>query len=257
MTPPPTGVDARAWRGLFSRPLAHRGLWTGSKPENTLAAFEAAAFGDYGMELDVQLSADGEVVVFHDDRLDRLTDASGRVAERTASDLTVLKVGGSDQVIPRLGDVLATVAGRAMILVELKVLAGDEGRLEPKVAEILTAYAGPVAVIGFNPHVLAWFAEHAPNRLRGLNSMAYTDAANWTIPAGQRRGLTELEHIGLAKPHFLSLGLDMLPSPRADALRAGGMPVIAWTVRSQQQASRVARHCDNIIFEGYWPEGAA
>ncbi|HTK34322.1 MAG TPA: glycerophosphodiester phosphodiesterase family protein [Caulobacteraceae bacterium] len=255
--PPPAGVDARAWASLFGPPVAHRGLWSAGRPENTLAAFEAAAEAGYGIELDVQLSADGEVMVFHDDRLDRLTARSGRLAERLAATLTALKVQGSDQTIPRLREVLARVAGRTLVLVELKVLGGEEGRLEPRVAEILDTYDGPAAVIGFNPHALAWFAEHRPTRLRGLNSTAYTGAADWTIPTAERRALNELEHVALARPHFLSLGLDMLPSPSARALRADGTPVLAWTVRSPAQWTRVAGDCDNLMFEGFSPEARA
>jgi glycerophosphoryl diester phosphodiesterase len=250
----PAGVEARAWAGLFGPPLAHRGLWSAGVPENTLAAFSAAAQAGYGMELDVQLSADDEVVVFHDDRLQRLTRASGRVADRTAAELAALAVGGSDQTIPRLAEVLETVAGRSLVLVELKVLGGEEGRLEPRVAEVLDRYGGPVGILSFNPRTLAWFAEHRPRTLRGLNSSAYHDAAAWMIPAAERQALAELDHVGVARPHFLSLGLDMLPSPTAEALRAQGLPVVCWTVRSAGQWARLAGRCDNLIFEGFRPE---
>ena len=252
--PPPPGADARAWAALCGPPLAHRGLWSADAPENSLAAFEAAAAAGYGMELDVQLSADEQVVVFHDDRLERLTEGLGRTADQPAAALAALRIVGSGQTIPRLDQVLTSVAGRGLVLVELKVLAGDEGRLEPRVAEILDAYDGPVAILSFNPRVLAWFAAHRPRTLRGLNSCAYHDAADWMIPAGERQALAELDHIELAQPHFLSLGLDMLPSASADALRRHALPVICWTVRTQAQWARLAGHCDNLIFEGFRPE---
>ena len=252
--PAPDGVSAQAWAALFGPPLAHRGLWSGNgAPENTLAAFAAAAAAGYGMELDVQLSADGEAGGFHDDRLDRLTAASGRVAERLAGNLTELPILDSDQTIPRLSEVLATVAGRSLVMIELKVLDGDEGRLESRVAGALEDYRGPVAVLSFNPRTVAWFAEHRPQLLRGLNSCAHHDAADWMIGADERQALAELDHVTAARPHFLSLGLDMLPSSSADALRAQGMPVLAWTLRSPAQWARVARHCDNLMFEGFAP----
>jgi glycerophosphoryl diester phosphodiesterase len=257
MIPPrPDGVSAEAWAALFGAPLAHRGLWEGGRrPENTLAAFDAAAAAGYGMELDVQLSADGEAVVFHDDRLERLTEGSGRIAERLATDLRQVPVQGTGQTIPTLAEVLQAVDGRTLIVIELKVLGEETGPLERRVAELLADYDGPAAVISFNPHTVAWFADHAPKLLRGLDSAAYHDALNWMIPRRERQGLGELEHVAVARPHFLALGLDMLPSPSADALRDAGTPVVAWTVRSPQQWARVAAHCDNLMFEGFDPKG--
>lgn len=252
---PPEGVDAHAWAALLSAPVAHRGLWNRDKdrPENSLAAFEAAASAGYGMELDVQLSADGEAVVFHDDRLnDRdLTTASGRIAEHRATDLAEVKLCGTRETIPTLAEALECVGGRSLVVVELKVLNGEGDRLERRVAEVLDAYAGPVAVISFNPGTVAWFADHRPAVLRGLDSMSYHDAAHWALPATERQALAELQHVALARPHFLGLGMDMLPSPSADALRAKGMPVVAWTVRSLVQWGRVKAHCDNLMFEGF------
>ena len=258
MIPPhPAGLAADAWAALFGPPLAHRGLWTaGTAPENTLAAFGAAADAGYGMELDVQLSADHEAVVFHDDRLEqRLTRATGRVAERLAADLARVRVQDTTETVPTLRQVLERVDGRTLIVIELKVLGGEEGPLERRVAEVLADYDGPAAVISFNPRTVAWFADHAPGLLRGLDSAAYHDALNWMIPPEERRALAELEHVAVARPHFLALGLDMLPSPSADALRAQGLPVIAWTVRAPEQWDRVAHGCDNLMFEGFRPEG--
>lgn len=250
----PEGVDAHAWASLFAAPLAHRGLWNkDDAPENSLAAFEAACSRGYGMELDVQLSSDGEAVVFHDDRLnDRdLTTAEGRIAERRAADLAEVRLAGTRETIPTLSETLECIGGRQLVVIELKVLDGEGERLERRVAEVLEDYAGPAAVISFNPRTVAWFADHRPNILRGLDSASYHDALAWTLPAGERQALAELQHVNLARPHFLGLGMDMLPSPSADALRAKGMPVVAWTVRSPGQWARVKAHCDNLMFEGF------
>ncbi len=248
---PPVGVDPDAWRRLTAAPIAHRGLWDQAAPENSLKAFEAAASGGYGLELDVQLTADGVPVVFHDDRLERMTGHQGRVAERTAAQLAEMRLAGTGQTIPTLAETLERIGRRCLVLIELKVLGGEEGPLEHAVAAALERYDGPVAVISFNPKALGWFAEARPNLLRGLNSMAYHDAANWPLSPDQRRGLVELEHLHVAKPHFLSLGLDMLPSPSATALRAQGMPVVCWTVRSRAQWAAASAWCDNLMFEGW------
>jgi glycerophosphoryl diester phosphodiesterase len=248
----PMGVDPAAWAGLTGPPLAHRGLWAAdAAPENSLAAFEAACAAGYGIELDVQLSADEVAVVFHDDRLERLTGASGRLAERTAAELAETRLRGTRETIPTLVETLECVGGRSLVCIELKVLGGEEGRLERAVAKALDDYSGPAAVISFNPHAIAWFADHRPRVLRGLDSAAYHDALNWMIPAEERQALAELSHVALARPHFLALGLDMLPSESGAALRAHGMPLVAWTARAPEQWARVRDGCDNLMFEGF------
>jgi glycerophosphoryl diester phosphodiesterase len=248
----PRGRFGEAWDRLFDPPVAHRGLWTpGGAPENSLAAFQAACARGYGIELDVQLSSDGEVFVFHDARLQRMTGAEGTITDHSAADLAKLRLAGTDEPIPTLAAALTEVGHRAMVLIELKTPAGDVGPLEKRVHEILIDHNGPVSVIGFNPYSHAWFAQHHPNILRGLDSYGYADdGARKTAPE-QRRAYARLEHVALAKPHFLALGLDMLPNARADQFRSGGLPVVAWTVRSPDEWERVSGHCDNLIFEGY------
>jgi glycerophosphoryl diester phosphodiesterase len=240
-----------AWDLLFDPPVAHRGLWSpDGAPENSLAAFQAACQAGYGVELDVQLTADGEAVVFHDDTLDRMTGASGRVCERTAAELAELSLAGTDEPIPTLMEALAVVGRRAMVHVELKTPYGDVGPLEQRVHEVLIDHAGPVSVIGFNPYSHAWFADRFPGVLRGLDSYDYLLGAERLAP-DQRRAFAALEHVSIARPHFLALDVDLLDHPRAIALRAEGMPVVAWTVRSPQAQERVRERCDNIIFEGF------
>jgi len=239
-----------AWDLLFRPPAAHRGLWRpGGAPENSLAAFQAACEAGYGVELDVQLSADGEAMVFHDDSLERMTGATGRLRDRTAADLADLRLRGTDEAIPTLLETLALIGHRAMVYVELKTPYGEVGPLEQRVHEILIDHNGPVAVIGFNPYSHAWFAERFPGLLRGLDSYSY--AGDSQLSEGQRRSFARLEHVEIARPHFLALGLDMLPDARAAEYRAQGMPVIAWTVRDQGQWESLDGCCDNMIFEGF------
>jgi glycerophosphoryl diester phosphodiesterase len=248
----PRSRFGEAWDRVFDPPIAHRGLWRADgPPENSLAAFQAACAHGYGIELDVQLSSDGEAFVFHDTRLARTTGAEGALVEHSAADLAKLRLAGSDEPIPTLAETLAEVGHRATVLIELKTPAGEVGPLERRVHEILIDHNGPIAIIGFNPYSHAWFAQHHPNILRGLDSFSYTDDGSRKMAHEQRRSYARLEHVALAKPHFLALGLDMLPSARADEFRAAGMPVVAWTVRSPTDWERVRDHCDNLIFEGY------
>ena len=239
-----------AWDLLFHPPIAHRGLWSpDGPPENSLSAFQAACAAGYGVELDVHLSADGEAVVFHDDKLMRMTGADGRVRDRSAADLADLRLKGSDEKIPTLLETLALIGHRAMVHIELKTPYGEVGPLEQRVHEVIADHNGPLCVIGFNPYSHAWFADRYPGVLRGLDSYSYDKAPQ--MADAQRRSFAALEHMEIARPHFLALGLDILPSAKAAALREQGMPVVAWTVREPAQWDAVKDGCDNLIFEGF------
>jgi glycerophosphoryl diester phosphodiesterase len=241
-----------AWERLFHPAVAHRGLWSpDGPPENSLAAFQAACVAGYGIELDIQLSADGEAMVFHDDDLARMTGAPGRLSGRTTAELAELRLKGTDERIPTLTETLALVGRRAMVHVELKTPYGHVGPLEQRAHEILIDHAGPVCVIGFNPYSHAWFADRFPGVLRGLDSYSYKRAPQ--MSEAQRASFAKLEHVAIARPNFLALGLDMLPSERAAALRAQGLPIVAWTVRDPAQWEAVRDGCDNLIFEGFTP----
>jgi len=249
---PSTDVFGEAWERLFDPPVAHRGLWTpDGAPENSLAAFQAACARGYGIELDVQLTADGEAVVFHDERLERMTGQEGRLRDHTAAELGALTLKGTDETIPTLADTLTMIGHRAMVFIELKTPFGDVGPLEKRVTEVLVDHNGPTAVIGFNPYSHAWFADHHPQILRGLDSYGWNDDSARKLAPEMRKSLAALEQVEIARPDFLALGLDMLPSPRADLYRAKGMPIVAWTVRSPDQWEGVRDHCDNLIFEGF------
>lgn len=248
----PRTLFGEAWDRVFGPPVAHRGLWSpGGAPENSLAAFQAACDRGYGVELDVQLSADGEAMVFHDGKLARMTGAEGRIGDHTAADLGRLALAGTDETIATLAETLALVGHRAMVMIELKTRAGEVGPLEKRVHEILIDHNGPIAVIGFNPYSHAWFAQHHPKILRGLDSYAYADETAMKMAPEQRKAYAALEHVAIAKPHFLALSVDMLPSPRAAEMRAAGAPVVAWTVRSAAEWDGLRDCCDNLIFEGF------
>jgi len=238
-----------AWELLHAPAIAHRGLWSQGAPENSLGAFQAACAGGYGIELDVQLSADGEAMVFHDHTLERMTGLEGRVSDHHTTELANARLKGSDETIPTLAEALTVIGHRALVLIELKTPYGEVGPLEKRVSEVLIDHNGPTAVIGFNPYSHAWFASHHPQVLRGLDSYSYRD--NETMAREQRKSYAALEHVGLAKPHFLALGLDILSTEPAISHRKSGLPVVAWTVRNQDERSQAQPFADNIIFEGF------
>ena len=235
--------------GLFSPPFAHRGLWRApDAPENSLSAFERACRSGYGIELDVRFTADGEAVVFHDETLERMTGQQGLVGALSAPELTEIPLLNGGDRIPSLSRTLELVAGRSMVLVEIKD-PPEGGALERRVAALLEAYDGPASVISFEAHSLGWFADHRPDRLRGLDAQWLSDAE-----AASSDGHLEAafdEHVRTARPHFLALECESAVGRIAAQHRANGLPVVAWTVRSVEQAARVAEHCDNFIFEGF------
>lgn len=151
----------------FIRPYAHRGLWGGEIPENSLAAFALAAEKGFAIELDVQLSADGEVMVFHDYTLDRMCGVEGKLSERTAAELADLRLHATEERIPTLKQVLSVVAGRVPLLVELKGESTQNSVCAP-VAQILDTYAGAYCVESFNPILLGWWKKNRPQVVRGL-----------------------------------------------------------------------------------------
>ena len=211
----------------------------------------AAGAAGYGIELDVQLSADGEAMVFHDGSLQRMTGRPGKLRDYSAADLSEMSLAGTEETIPTLLETLAVVGHRAMIHVELKTPYGEVGPLEQRVHELIIDHAGPLCVIGFNPYSHAWFAERYPGVLRGLDSYDYAAPGPKGMSEDQRQAFARLEHVSIARPHFLALSVDMLPCPRAKKYREDGMPVVAWTVREPDQWSRIEAHCDNLIFEGF------
>jgi glycerophosphoryl diester phosphodiesterase len=223
---------------LLGAPIAHRGLWRApARPENSLAAFEAASAAGYGIELDVRLTADGEAVVFHDETLDRMTFQSGLVEEYPVDELTRLTLLGSDQSIPTLEQALTVIGTRALVLIELKTPPGQEGPLEARVAELLAAHPGPAGVLSFNAGALAWMADHAPGLARGLNA----DTA------------TAFETMDRARPYFLSVSVDLAAHPRLQDWRNNGRAAICWTVRKAADWDRYAALADNLVFEGFIP----
>jgi glycerophosphoryl diester phosphodiesterase len=239
------------WDLLFDPPIAHRGLWSpDGAPENSLGAFQAACQAGYGIELDVQLTADGEAVVFHDSKLDRMCGKDGRIADYSAADLGQMKLNGSDETIPTLADTLTLIGHRAMVHIEIKTPYGEVGPLERRVHEVLIDHNGPTCVIGFNPYSHAWFADHHPKVLRGLDSYDYSKGQSPLAP-DLRKAFADLQHVSFARPHFLALGVDMLPGPKAEEYRAKGYPIVAWTLRSPAEWDAIKAGCDNLIFEGF------
>jgi glycerophosphoryl diester phosphodiesterase len=238
-------------------PLAHRALHdlAAGRPENSRAALSAAIDAGYGAEIDLQLSADGVAMVFHDDTLDRLTAETGPVASRSAADLAAIALNGGSEGIPTLSDVLALVAGRIPLLIEIKDQDGrmgpNVGALERATAAALQGYDGPVALMSFNPHSVAAIGQAAPHLPRGLTTSAY-DPEDWApLPKETCDRLRDIPDFISTGASFLSHEWQDLTRPRVQALRAAGTPVLCWTIKSRADETLARQKADNITFEHY------
>ncbi|MFW8633601.1 glycerophosphodiester phosphodiesterase family protein [Cribrihabitans pelagius] len=248
---------------FLQAPIAHRALHDAAhaRPENSRAAVRAALAAGYGVEIDLQLSGDGLAVVFHDATLDRMTGAAGPVRERSQAELAALALNGGDgEGIPALAEVLALVAGQVPLLIELKDQDGSMGpgvgALEQAVADALKDYAGPVALMSFNPHSMAELARLAPEIPRGLVTSSF-DPQDWPeLPKAvcdDLRGIPDFKRVGAA---FISHQADDLARPRVQGLRDQGVPVLCWTVKTPAEDSAARAFADNVTFEGYLPPAA-
>ena len=228
-------------RQLIARPFAHRGLHGPGRIENSRAAFQAAIAARHGIELDVQISGDGQAVVFHDEWLHRLAVDEGMVRARTVAELARIRLRDSDETIPSLPEILALIDGRAPLLIEVKAPNREVGALCRAVSDALKVYSGPVAVMSFNPEVGRWFAKYDPARLRGL--VVTEKGRPW------RGGLKRRLSLWRSKADFLAYDIRDLPSRFAEAARRKGLKVTTWTVRTMADRARAAEHADQIIYE--------
>jgi glycerophosphoryl diester phosphodiesterase len=244
---------------LFTGPaLAHRGLHdrAAGRVENSRAAVRAAVEAGYGVEIDVQLSADGEAMVFHDATLDRLTAETGALRARAAADLGAIALKDGGETIPTLAEILGIVAGRAALLIEIKDQGGrmDEtgvGPLEARVAALLAGYRGPVAVMSFNPASVIALRGLAPAIPRGLTAGEPDCYDEQELGSERLASLARLDAFDAAGASFVSYHWRALPTPETARLRAAGLPVLCWTLRSAADDAAARAHADNVTFEGY------
>jgi glycerophosphoryl diester phosphodiesterase len=228
---------------LTARPIAHRGFHDLARgvPENSLAAFRAAMEAGYAIECDLHPSSDGVPMVFHDDELGRLTGLSGCVRELTAAELSSLQLTRTRERIPRLADLLDLVQGRVLLVIELKHMVGRDAGFARVVVEALRNYHGPVALMSFDPGLIADIGAAAPKLPRGL-----TAEGDW------RSASQHLNTMLRIKVDFISYAVDDLPTPfPVFARRALRIPLICWTVRTPAQLARARAWADQITFEGF------
>jgi glycerophosphoryl diester phosphodiesterase len=236
---------------LTARPVAHRGLHDEANGivENTPSAFAAAVAGQYGIECDLQIAADGEVMVFHDETLDRLTERQGVLAALTSADLKAIAFKHTGDRMMTLGELCDLVGGRVPLILEVKSVFDGDMRLTERVASVVQGYAGPVAAMSFDPAVVSALRMIAPGLPRGLVTQSSPDPE---VPSGNR-----FRYLGGAfrsRPHFLAWSVRDLPGFWPLLGHWGfGLPLLTWTVRTEDDRLRARRWADQMIFEGFRP----
>ena len=247
----------RAPDWLTARPVAHRGLHDRARGiiENMPAAAEAAVDGNFSIECDIQLTADGEAMVHHDDALGRLTEGSGALLAMTAAELKAVKFKDTSERMMSLGDLCALVNGRVPLVIEVKSHFNGDRTLVKRMAEVLASYSGSAVGMSFDPDQVMALREKMPALPRGIVAERTYNETDWpqATPA-QRRGMLHLRHAFRTRPHFVAYWADELPAAAPWIARnIFGLPLLTWTVRTPEQRARAARTADQMIFEGFLP----
>jgi len=246
-------ANAPAW--LVARPIAHRGLHDAGEGvvENTLGAAEAAIRAGFAIVCDAQLSRDGEAVVFHDARLERLTRARGALIEKTVAEIQAAPFRRCDERVPTLPQLLARIAGRTPLICELKSRFDGDMRLAERVAALAREYDGPLAFKSFDPAPIA----HLRARCAGIGPLGMVAEASYRgrywrdLSAAQKEACAAFLHYPETRPDFLSWSVDDLPHATPFLLRElKRLPVMVWTVRTPEQRRTASRWADQIVFEG-------
>jgi glycerophosphoryl diester phosphodiesterase len=197
----------RAPDWLTARPVAHRGLHDAARGviENMPGAVQAAIAGNFSIEVDIQLTADGEAMVHHDDALGRLTEGSGALRVKTAAELKAVTFKSTPEKMMSLSDLCTLVAGRVPLVIEVKSQFDGDRKLVSRMAEVLAAYSGPAVGMSFDPDQVLALRELIPSRARGIVAEREYTQEEWPeASAEQRRNMTHLRHAFRTRPHFVA-----------------------------------------------------
>jgi glycerophosphoryl diester phosphodiesterase len=248
-------VRAPDW--LTARPVAHRGLHDISRGivENMPGAVQAAISGNFSIEVDIQLSADGEAMVHHDNALGRLTEESGELIEKTAAQLRAVKFNDTAERMMSLGDLCAMVDGRVPLVIEVKSRFNGDRKLVKRMADVLSSYQGPAVGMSFDPDQVLALRELLPGRPRGIVAQRSYEDEYWKkLTQEQCAAMLYLRHGFRTLPHFIAYKVDHLPAPAPWIARnVFGCALLSWTVRTSEQRARAGQYADQIIFEGFVP----
>ncbi|MBZ8132366.1 glycerophosphodiester phosphodiesterase family protein [Afifella sp. IM 167] len=240
---PPSSV------ALAERPIAHRGLHdvAAGRPENSIAAFAAAIEHGFAIECDLQPTADGRVMVFHDEDLRRLTGSEGLIRQKAARDISGLRLLGSEEKVPRLAELLELVAGRVPLVIELKSVFGENAGFAEIVAKGLAGYRGALGLMSFDPYLLNDLRRAGHAGPLGLTLMGDATAVKNHLATIARLDLDFASCRVADLAHFAPA------YHRLDPAR----PLISWTVRTPAEAELSKSFGAQMTFEGFVPEAAS
>lgn len=231
---------------LTSNIIAHRGYHNINKniPENSIAAFKKAIRCKYIIELDVHLTKDKRIVVFHDDNLKRMCNVDKKIEDCTYKELLKYNLNGTKYKIPLFEEVLSLVSGSVPLLIETKV-SKFNGVLEKNLSRLLDNYEGLFAVQSFNPLSINWFRKHRKNFIRGILSY---DFKNYKMPTLTKIILRTLFLDIILKTDFISYEISCMPNYFTDKKRKNKI-LLGWTVRNKKDYLKIKDYCDNLICE--------
>jgi glycerophosphoryl diester phosphodiesterase len=239
---------------LTARPIAHRGLHGPGAIENTPTAFTAAIAGGYAIETDLQITTDGEAIVHHDAKLGRLTEGSGALAAMTTAELKRVPFKDTADRIITLGELLDLVAGRTTLVIEIKSQHDGDARLPDRAAQVLAGYAGPAALMSFDPFQVAVLRGAAPAITRGLVAERTRGRGGEGFGARWWRAAGYVADLARARPQFFAYSVADLPAlPPLLTRYVLRRPLLTWTVRNETDRAKAAKWADQIIFEGWRP----
>lgn len=247
-------------KAIFARPIAHRGYHDADTGviENTPTAIARAMDRNFAIEVDVQETADGEALVFHDYSLDRLAEGTGKVIDKTAAELKGVHMKTGADSLWFLDDLLATVAGRVPLVIEIKSLMrrDAQGDFVRHVTDKVAAYQGPACIKSFDPDMLSLAKARNPSVLRGIVADAAAPGQNYVrYSRTDRFILRHLLHAPRTRPHFISYCVNDLPMAGPSLMRRFfGIPLMSWTVRTLELRDIANRYADQIVFEGFDPD---
>ena len=232
--------------------FAHRGLHGEGVPENSLAAFELACKNGYGIELDVHVTADDKLVVFHDDTLKRMCGIDEKTENKTLPELQALALGGTEEHIPSFREVLDLVDGRVPLIVEIKGTSMKNMRVCELTAEMLDGYCGAYCIEAFNPIFVAWWKKNRRNVVRGQLSNKMKKGDSGQSPLVNFL-LTNLMLSCLARPDFVAYCAGNRNQPSFCLARALGAYPVGWTIRTEEDVEACNGAFKAIIFENVRP----
>ena len=234
---------------IAKNPIAHRGLFNEKCPENSLAAFKNAVKSKLPIELDVSLLTDGTPIVFHDERLARMTGKDGFISNCTYKDIEKLTLLGTKEKIPTLAEALDVIDGKVPVLIEIKNY-GKVGAFEKAIWKVLQGYSGDYAIESFNPYTLEWFKNNAPKVKRGQLSCFFKDKEITGVKKFALKRM--LLNKKISEPNFIVYCAEDMPNKYVRKYY-GNLPILVYTIKNAEEENRLKEYCDNIIFDSYEP----